>query len=640
MSYFLSITVLGIVAGASFAISASGLVLTYATTGVFNVAQGAVGMFCAYIYWALSSVPGDQLLPPLLGLAVTVLVVAPAIGAVIELVFMRRIHGASVERSLMVSLGVLLLLLGLAEILWSGETTRQLNEFLPSTSVRIAGVSLTGEDLVTMGAAAVVGLGVTALLRIPRAGVAMRAVVDAPELLALSGARPIRIGRLGWMVGSMLAALAGILLAQANGSLDPVILTLVVVNCFAAAVVGRLRSLPWTVAGALALGLFDNYVVGYAPQGWTWLANADLALPMIFLFVVLLLLPQDRLRAGGPPVRDRVPPIPSWRGSLVAGAAVVVAALAGSVLLNGRLLDTASLGLIFGIAALSLVLLTGYAGRVSLCQLTFLGVGAVTMGKVAGGGSWLGVAAAVGVSAACGAVVALPTLRLRGLYLALATLAFAQAMTYIYFVPYVDNGEHNGVVVQRLNFFGVSLQSDGRQLVLDGVIFAVCLVVVLAIRRRTLGRRLVALADSPAAAATLGLNDRTTRLMVFAVSAGLAGLAGALYGGATGVVSSIDFEVFGSLELLLVLTIWGVASTAAALAAGVTLAALDLLTGTGIAGQLPYLLVGAGIVAVGRVPDGLGGVARTLVAGFHRRPGSAGAANPAAVGPVAPLTPD
>jgi branched-chain amino acid transport system permease protein len=138
---------------------------------------------------------------------------------------------------------------------------------------------------------------------------------------------------------------------------------------------------------------------------------------------------------------------------------------------------------------------------------------------------------------------------------------------------------------------------------------------VLAIRRGTFGRRLVGLSDSPAACATVGLDVKLTRLAVFAVSAGLAGLAGALYGDQF--VTSNDFLLFTSLELLLLLVVWGVRSVSGALLAGLSLSALNLLTSnSGLAGELPFLLTGAGIVLIGWLPNGVLGL------GFlSRRPG-------------------
>jgi branched-chain amino acid transport system permease protein len=209
------------------------------------------------------------------------------------------------------------------------------------------------------------------------------------------------------------------------------------------------------------------------------------------------------------------------------------------------------------------------------------------------------------VAAAFGAIVALPTLRLRGLYLALATLALAQGAVTIFFIPEVDT--KGGLFIGELNFFGISLQSVKGQTFIYGAMFAIASLVVLAIRRGTFGRRLVSLSDSPAACATIGLDVKMTRLGVFALSAGLAGLAGALYGGQF--VNSNYFLLFTSLELLLLLVIWGVRSVTGALLAGFSLSALNLLTSnSGLAGELPYLLTGVGIVLIGWLPSGLLGL--------------------------------
>ncbi len=495
----------------------------------------------------------------------------------------------------------------MAEGLWTAETPRELPSYFSTLTVRIADVTLQGEELLTLVVAIVVAVGLWAFFRRLRIGVAMRAVVDDPELLAMAGARPVRVARMGWILGSMLAAVGGLLIVPVvlQGTLDPNTLTLVVINSFAAAVVGRMRSLPLTFLGAVLLGLFDTYVTGYAPSSWTWLSNADLAVPMIFLFVVLLLLPQDRLRAIGRPVANAAPHVVKFGQSLLGGGAVVLLAVLSALFLSGTLLITVSTGIVFGIVALSLVLLTGYAGQVSLCQLTFVGFGSFAMGHIAGGGSWLGLLAATGVGAATGVVVALPTLRLQGLYLALATLALAQGAVTIFFIPEVDT--HQGLKINDLNFFGLSLQSVPDQTVIYGCIFAIASILVLAVRRGRLGRRLVGLSDSPAACATVGLDVKLTRLGVFAASAGLAGLAGALNGGVY--VTSNDFMLFTSLELLLLLVIWGVRSVTGALFAGLSLAALTLLSSnSGLAGELPYLLTGAGIVLIGWVPNGILGI--------------------------------
>jgi len=595
---FLQYTVLGVVYGAVYAVAASGLVVTYSTSGVFNFAHGAVGMVAAFTYWELTQ---DHHVPVLLALVLVLLVLAPVMGIVIERVLMRRLFGASTERSLMVTLGLLVILLGIASKIWGGQTERSLPFFFDPHTIDVFGVYIAVHYLVIMAVAVAVAVGLRFLLRATRVGVAMRAVVDDPDLLAMSGASPIRIARLGWVIGTMLAALAGVLIAPIV-NLDQTILTLFVLNSFAAAVFGRLRSLPLTFLGALLIGLGQQYLTSYLPQGFqtNWLPNTVLAIPMLFLFVVLLLLPQERLKVSGRVGISRIPRLVTPLQSLSGAAAVVALSAVGAAVLSTTWRAALSQGLIFGIVGLSLVLLTGYAGQVSLGQFAFVGIGAFTMGKIAGGGSWLGLLAAIGVAAAVGVLVALPTLRVRGLYLALATLAFAQFVYYVFFSNVYFFNQSGSVFIKRLSLPGISFNSDRSEMIFLGVAFGLASMLVLAIRRGTFGRRLVALSDSPAACATVGLNVKLTRLAVFGISAGLCGLAGALYGGLQGPVSSNDFPLLASLFVLLLLVIWGVRTVTGALLAGLSYAILLAHAG-GIIG----LLVGAGVILIGWLPNGV-----------------------------------
>ena len=432
MSVFLSFTVLGIVSGAIYGILATGLVVTYNTTGVFNFAQGAVGMVAAFSYWQLWQ---DWHWPFLLAIIFILFVEAPLLAIAVEFVLMRRIHGATVERSLMVTLGLLVILLGIATIFWSSpDVIRSVPAYFTSADGTVAaehlfganGVTLQDQQIMIVVVAAVVAVVLGVFLRRFRLGVAMRAVVDDPELVAMAGAKPHRMSQMGWALGFMLAALAGVLIAPLVGQtgLTSTQLTLLALNGFAAAVVGRLRNLPMTFVGALMLGLITQYCVGYLPGH----INPGLAsvltevVPVLFLFVVLLVIPAARLAPAGRLAVRAAPRVVTARQS-VAGAVLLVA---GTVVLAAMVgvtaLATFSQGLAFGIVGLSLVLLVGYAGQVSLCQLTFMGIGAFTMGKTLGGGSWWGLLLAVAISGAVGALVALPALRLRGLYLALGDL--------------------------------------------------------------------------------------------------------------------------------------------------------------------------------------------------------------------------
>jgi branched-chain amino acid transport system permease protein len=618
MHAFLQYSVLGVVYGAVYAVAASGLVVTYSTSGVFNFAHGAVGMVAAFTYWQLTQ---SWSLPVPLALVLVLLVLAPLMGILIELVLMRRLFGATTERSLMVTLGLLVILLGVAGKIWGGTTERTLPFFFDPHTVDIAGVYLSVHYIVTVGVAVAVAVGLALLLRATRIGVAMRAVVDDPDLVAMAGQSPVRVARLGWVIGTMLAALAGVLIAPIV-TLDQTILTLFVLSSFAAAVFGRLRSLPLTFLGALIIGLAQQYVTVYLPASWSqnWLPNPVQAVPMLFLFLVLLLLPQERLRAAGRVSVARIPEVAGALEGLTGAAVVVLLSIIGAFVLSTTWLASMSQGLIFGIVALSLVLLTGYAGQVSLGQFAFVGIGAFAMGKVAGGGSWWGMLAAVGISAAIGILVALPTLRLRGLYLALATLAFAQFTYYVFFFNQHIFNVSGSIFVKRVGLPGISFASDKSEMVLLGVAFALSSLLVLGIRRGTFGRRLVALSDSPAACATVGLNVKLTRLAVFGVSAGMAGLAGALYGGLQGPVSSNDFPLLASLFILLLLVIWGVRTSTGALLAGISYATLLAHAGNWIG-----VAVGLGVILIGWLPNGvLGWVIPEVQQRFHAGLGGPG----------------
>ncbi len=620
MSVFLSFTVLGIVFGAVYGLLAIGLVVTYNTTGVFNFAQGAVGMVAAFSYWELWQ---NEHWPYLLAIAFIVFVEAPLLGLLVEFVLFRRIHGATVERSLMVSLGLLVILLGVATIFWSNpEVIRAVPPYFTQSNGTVLSVRLFGSNGVTLQyqqimivvVTAVVGVALGLFLRRARLGVAMRAVVDDPELVALAGAKPYRMSQTGWVLGFMLAALAGVLIAPLVGQtgLTSTQLTLLALNGFAAAVVGRLRSLPMTFVGALILGLITYYAQGYLPGH----INAGLAsvltevIPVVFLFVVLLVIPAARLAPAGRLAVRAAPKVVTARQS-AAGAVLLVAVMVVlAVMVGATALTTLSQGLALGIVGLSLVLLVGFAGQVSLCQLTFMGIGAFTMGKTLGGDSWWGLLLAVVVSGAVGALVALPAIRLRGLYLALATFAFGEVMYCAFFNNSSVISDGTSIAVGRLRLPFMSTVSNQSELIEVAAAAAICAVLVGLVRRSVFGRRLVAMSDSPAAFAMVGLSSVRTKVIVFSLSAAMAGLGGVFYAGQQGGIGATDVQFIGSLTLLLFVAIWGIRTLSGALLGGLTAAALPVLQThlpTSLA-DLTGLAAGIGIVLLARSPDGILGM--------------------------------
>ena len=214
MTEFLSLLVTGVVTGSIYAVTASGLVVTYNATGVFNFAHGAVGMFLAYLYWQLWQGWGWN---PVLSLIVVLLVVAPLFALAVERVLMRPLYGSSLNTMIVVTLGMFLILYGLTSTIWNQTVVRNLPSWFASDQVDVLNVNLTYEQLITIGCAVGVAVGLWFLFKRTRLGVSMRAVVDDPALASMTGARSSRISGFAWMIGFMLAGLAGILLAPGTG---------------------------------------------------------------------------------------------------------------------------------------------------------------------------------------------------------------------------------------------------------------------------------------------------------------------------------------------------------------------------------------------------------------------------------------
>jgi branched-chain amino acid transport system permease protein len=624
MSDLLSFTIVGLFTGAAYAIAASGLVLVYATTKVFNLAHGAIGMVMSFLFWQLSVAGGLQRWAALL---LVVLLIAPAFGLLIERVLMRGLGSAPVSVGLVVTVGLFVALIGLAQTLWPPEV-RVVEPFFGSSAVPIGDLLVSYHQLLTMALAIVVALALYVLLERTRIGMAMRACVDDPVLLGLYGGSPVRASQVSWALGSSLAALAGILLIPML-SLDYFQLTFLVINAYTAAVLGRLRNLPLTFAGALLLGVGQAYLVGYLPTGDLFV-NLRTVIPTLLLFVLLVGLPPVPFRLGqirGVPA----PPVASLARSVAAGVVLVLVVAVSA----GRMSDSTVLqvgtGLVFAMIMLSLVLLTGYSGHVSLAQLSFAGIGALTVARLNSSSIWALVLAVL-VTAAVGALVALPVMRLSGLYLALATFAFGQLIDRLVLQSESFGfGQSNGLSVSRPGVFGTGLGGDRAYLIMLAVAFAVLGIALLAVRRGRYGRLLIAMRDSPAACDTLGLNPRRFKVLLFMASSGIAGLAGVLWAGLRQGAGSTDFQVMASLPLLLLAVVCGVTTVSGALLGGFALMLLPVIqsgNGSAVGGGV-LLVIGLAAVGLGRDPNGLVSFAITAVRRLRPDGGPAPAAEDA-----------
>ncbi len=621
MDKFLTFTIGGLATAAIYAISASGLVVTYTTSGIFNFAHGAFSMMAAFMYWQIHVAWGVPVVPAII---LVVFVIGPLFGAVVERVIMRGIEGTSDVVKIVVTISLMIALIGLANVIWNPNIGRPVLPIISGTT-EILGVIVTYQRLLTMAVAMAVAAGLAFMFRYTRLGIGMRAVVDDRSLMMLNGGRPGRISMLAWGLGAGMAAIAGVLLASEQ-TLSATTLTLLFINAYAVAVVGRLRSLPGAFLGAIILGLAQSYVIGYLPQDTTIgpisLRAVTQALPPIMLFAVMVLQPQDRLKAQGSDRRVSASRPPSQRLALIGGTVFVVVVAAIGSLVSGPTLNLLLGGFFTAVVVLSLVPLTGYAGQISLAQLTFTGIGAVAMATWGANGQIWAVFLSIGLCAVVGCIVAFPALRLSGIYLALATAAFALFCSSMVF-------NQSGIMpganrqVPRLALGPLAIESDYAQLIFFAVLFAVIGNLLIVLRRSAWGRRLTALKDSPMACATLGLNLTSTKVGVFALSAAIAGGAGAT-AGRTFLADQLSLPA--SLPITMIAVVGGIGSVAGAFFGGLLLGAFPIFStifaanAIGVFGFVSLsvkdlLAFSPGLmgISLGRDPDG---AAPQLAAGF------------------------
>jgi len=609
MEQFLTFGIVGLSTAAIYAIIGSGLVLTYTTTGVFNFAHGAVGMMAAFSFWQFAYGWGW---PVPVALAVVLLVLAPAFGLAVERFLLRPVQGLGEAERLVMTVALLSGLIAAARWIWDPNVPRPMPTFFPDTRpIHLGPATITWHQAITMGVALAIAAGLWFLLNHSRAGTEMRATVDDRALVGLTGADPVRANKLAWILGTQLAAVGGILIAP-TVTLDASQLSLLIVSAYTAAVFGRLRNLPLTFLGAAVVGCTESFLTGYLPQN-QYLPGLRLAAPALLLFGALLLFPHRRLR--GRERRLRQIPVPTVRGSLGFAAAIVAFGVVLASVLSSN--DLVTYGPIFslGVVALSYVPLAGYAGQVSLCQLSMAGIGAVVWAHLGTHGELWALGAAVLVSAAAGALVALPALRLSGVYLALGTAAFAVILDrWIFTLPsftvlgvHISLFDQGSLSVVPPRLFGFQVQQGAQLLVFAAVCLALATLGVAALRRGRFGRRLIGLRDSEAAYATLGGNVLLARVAVFALSAGIAGLGGALYGMQSQSITADQFNLVAGLPIFLIAVVGGLGSVGNGLFAGTAyIGPLNALVAVAPwSTNLVAILPGMAGLALGHNPDGV-----------------------------------
>jgi branched-subunit amino acid ABC-type transport system permease component len=594
MSAFLPFVIAGITAGSLYGLAAAGLVLTYKTSGIFNFAHGALAASAAYVFYELHQQHG---LAWPVALVLSVLVFAPLVGVVLHLLADRLLE-ADVATRIVATVGLLLAISGLATRLY-GVIPLDSRAFFPTTTFTVAGTGVSWDQVITVVISLVAVGALLAFLR-TRLGTEMRAVVDNAELVDLIGSSPAVIRLSSWVIGSCFAALSGVLLAPRVG-LEATILTLLVVQAFGAAAVGRFQNLGATYAAGIGIGVLAALSTKYVASQ-PRLGGLPPSIPFIVLFVVLLASGRRTVEKKQPPrprLRSLALPAPA-RAALAAGAALAVALIPRLV---GVKLPVYTNAAIYVTIFTSLALLVNVSRQVSLCHATFVAIGATTFSHLTHGAGlgWFAALFLTGLAVVpIGAVVAIPAIRLSGLYLALATFGFGILVERLVYPLGVMFGSSGNRVAPRPGVLG--LHGDKGFFYLCAAVAILAIVLSLAVGRSRLGRLLGALADSPVALTTIGTATNVTRVLVFCISAFLAGVGGALLAALTGTVNGTGLNAFLSLTLLAVLTISGrslVVAPVVASALFVVLPAYNTSPNMAAYQQIAFGLAALGVCAFG-----------------------------------------
>lgn len=524
MSTLIQFAVLGLGTGAAYALLAQGIVIVHRGSGVVNFAHAGVAIFGALLYTDLTADQGMSR-----GLAALLVVGLGALfGAVMYAVAVRPLRNASTLAQTIATLAVLIILESVASLMW-GTSTRLAPSIL-SSDVRRFGQVVVPENRITMVAIAVAMTAILwALYRVTIFGLATSGISENRRASAALGWSPDRLAAANWALGAAIGAFAGILLASVGGAGVTGMTTFLVV-ALAAALLGKLTSFPLVLVGSLGLGVAQSVAGNY-------ISRQGVAESIPFFVIVLVLVFQGKSL-----------PLPSAKverfaevGTGTVMPRLVVALYVGFCLLTltvfGADLQTAlaaSIG--FSIVALSIVVLTGYAGQLSLAQFAFGGIGTLITAKLVASSGWpLELAIVVGVAAAIpvGLLFALLALRVRGVTLAIVTLGLGAALTSIVFVYSPITGGPDGTPVGSQTFLGIDIDAatyPGRYTVLVVTMFTLCALAVASLRRSRAGRRLVAVRANERAAAALGVNVYEAKLYAFGLSAGIAALGGIMLG--------------------------------------------------------------------------------------------------------------
>ena len=593
---YVQFLLLGLGSGAVIAALALGVLLTYRASGVVNFAYAAMGMYLAYTYVGLRQ--RGELLLPILGLPGKVrifpsdvkptwatafaltMVVAALLGLAIYALVFRPLREAPTLAKVVASLGLFLYLLGITNqrLGSQGAALAKPEAILPSTVVKVVGVQIPADRLWLLGLVVVATAGLALVFQRTRFGLATRAAAESEKGAVLLGHSPVRLAAINWMIASMLAGAAVIFIAPIAG-LDPGTTSLLIVPALAAALLGGFRSFGLTTAAGLGIGMLQSEILNVRTE-FAWVPQLDwqAGLPLVIIIVIMAVrgerIPsRGTLREGRFPASPRPEHLVRW---VAGGSLVTVIALftLGSTWRQGLIVS-----MVMALIALSIVVLTGYVGQISLMPLALAGIGAFTMIKLTTSAHVpfpLAPLLAALVATGLGLLVGIPASRVRGVNLAIATLAAATVVEELVLKWSWLTGGLGGSAVPRPRLFGVDLGigATGSEFprpafgVLCLVILMGAVVAVANLRRGGTGLAWLAVRANERAGSAASLDVRRVKLTAFAFSSFLAGLGGSMLAYQYDTLSVNSFTVFASLALLATTYLGGVASIGGALVAG------------------------------------------------------------------------
>ena len=584
--------ILGLGPGAVHALLGLGLVTIYRGSGVLNFGHGAMGMYIAFVFRSLRQNHGW---PTPLAFVVS-MVAAAGLGLLVHVLVMHPLRHAPALARVTGSLGVLLSLASISY--WQfGAGTFSVNPFTPVTPVSILGVRVGWDRILLFGVAVALTAVLWALYRTTLFGLATRAAAESEKGAAVTGFSQARLAAINWMIGSVLAGLGGILISPIAG-LNAFQLSLLIAPALAAALLGRFENLWLVLLGGMLLGTGES-VIG---RFFNDIRGLTATLPFLLIVLVLVrngsALPQrGELVYADMPLASPVRRIGAKVGFFFAASAALLYVVPSSYA------AAYTIALIGGVIILSLVVIVGWVGQISLCQLAFSGVGAYATVRVANHlgigfpfSILLGALAAVPV----GLIVGLPALRVRGVNLAVVTLGAGIGLErMVFFNPKFTGGNQGSAVPHGARLFGIDL--DGRTEpqrfgIVVLVVLCVCVLMLANLRQSVSGRRMLAVRADETAAAASGINVNQVKLQAFALSAFVAALAGGLMAYRAGRVSESNFVVFQSINFFALAYIGGIGTIGGA------------LVGTLFAPGAPFALWMRGVITSDQLTQTLAGV--------------------------------